>query len=166
MRVKLVSTMFLGWLLSQFATAQHDLNLNPVKVSFPEKPRLKLSSETSPVGPIVSQNYELKGKDYNLVLSSTRLPSMALSFRGADDLYKEASEALLKEHKGARQLSYAPATVAGKSGAEMQFENANGDKGRARFVLVGESLIVAEATWKDPAAAEANRFFESMKIVE
>lgn len=159
--------MFLAWLVSHFAAAQHDLSLNPVKVSFPEKPKMKLSSESSPVGPIMSQNYELQGKDYNLVLSSTKLPSIALSFRGADDLYKEASEALLKEHKGATQTSFAPATIGGKSGAEMQFKGANGDQGRARFVLVGESLIVAEATWKDQAAAaEANRFFESMKIVD
>ncbi len=167
MRVKLVSTMFLGWLLSQFAAAQHDLNVSPVRASFPEKPVLKTSSESTVVGSVTSQNYTLSGKDYHLVLSTSQLPSMALTFRSPDALYKDASEALLKEHTGARLLTYQEARIGGKSGAEMSFKGGNGDQGKARFVLVGEQLVVAEALWKNPASqAEADRFLNSLAIAE
>ena len=163
MRVKLVSTMFLGWMLSHFAAAQHDFNVAPVRVSFPEKPVLKTCSESTAVGSVTSENYTLKGKDYNLCLSTSQLPPMALTFRSPDALYKEASEALLKEHKGARQLSYKEAKVGGKSGAEMSFKGGNGDQGKARFVLIGEKLVVAEALWKTPASQEeADRFLDSL----
>lgn len=165
MRVKLVSTMFLGWMLSHFAAAQHDLNASPVRASFPDKPVMKVSSEATAVGSVTSQNYTLSGKDYNLVLSTSQLPSMALTFRSPDALYKDASEALLKEHAGAKQLSYQEAKVGGKCGAEMSFKGGNGDQGKARFVLVGEKLVVAEALWKTPASrAEADRFLDSLAI--
>ncbi len=167
MKVKLVSTMFLGWLLSNFALAQHDLNLAPVRASFPEKPVMKVSSEATMVGPVTSQNYTLCCKDYNLVLSTSQLPTMALTFRSPDALYKDASEALLKEHSGAKQLSYQEAQVGGKCGAEMSFKGSNGDQGKARFVLVGEKLVVAEARWKTPASqAEAERFLNSLAIAD
>ncbi|MBX3169900.1 MAG: hypothetical protein KF760_21025 [Candidatus Eremiobacteraeota bacterium] len=167
MRVKLVSTMFLGWLLSHFAAAQHDLNLSPVRASFPEKPVMRTSSESTVVGSVTSENYTLSGKDYNLVLSTSQLPALALTFRSPDALYKDASEALLKEHQGARQLSYQEAKVGGKSGAEMSFRGGNGDQGKARFVLVGEKLVVAEALWKNPASqAEADRFLNSLAIAD
>ena len=167
MRFKLVSTLFLSWLLSQFALAQHDLNINPVRASFPEKPELKVCSESTLVGSVTCQNYSLAGQDYNLVLSSSQLPSLALTFRSPDSLYKDASEALLKEHRGARQLSYASASVGGKSGAELCFRSGSGEQGRARFVLVGEKLIVAEAMWKTTASqAEADRFLNSLAINE
>lgn len=167
MRVKLVSTMFLGWMLSHFAAAQHDLNVSPVRASFPEKPVLKTSREATAVGSVTSENYTLCCKDYNLVLSTSQLPSMALTFRSPDALYKDASEALLKEHRGAKQLSYQEARVGGKSGAEMSFKGCNGDHGKARFVLVGEKLVVAEALWKTPASqAEANRFLDSLAIAD
>ena len=163
MRVKLVSTMFLGWMLSHFAAAQHDLNVAPVRASFPEKPVVKTCSESTAVGSVTSQNYTLQGKDYNLCLSTSQLPSMALTFRSPDALYKEASEALLKEHKGAKQVSYHETKICGKSGAEMSFKGCNGDHGKARFVLLGEKLVVAEALWKNSASqAEADRFLDSL----
>lgn len=167
MKVKLVSTMFLCWLMSHFAAAQHDLNVSPVRASFPEKPVMKRSSEATAVGSVTSENYTLSGKDYNLVLSTSHLPSMALTFRSPDALYKDASEALLKEHQGARQLSYQEARIGGKCGAEMSFKGGNGDHGKARFVLVGEKLVVAEALWKTPASqAEADRFLNSLALAD
>ena len=167
MRLKLVSTMFLGWLLSHFALAQHDLQGGPVRASFPDKPVMKTSSESTMVGSVTSENYTLSGKDYNLVLSTSQLPSMALTFRSPDALYKDASEALLKEHTGAKQVSYGSTSVGGRSGAEMCFKGCNGDHGKARFVLVGEKLVVAEALWKGPASqAEAERFLNSLALAD
>jgi hypothetical protein len=167
MRFKLVSTMFLSSLLSHFALAQHDLNASPVRASFPEKPALKTTSESTLVGSVTSENYTLEGKDYNLVLSTSKLPSLALALRSPDALYKDASEALLKEHVGAQQVSYGTATVGGKSGAEMRFKKDNGDQGKARFLLVGEKLVVAQALWKTPASElEADRFLNSLAIIQ
>lgn len=167
MKFKLVSTILLSWLLSHFALAQHDLEVSPVRASFPEKPAMKTCSESTAVGSVTSENYTLEGKDYNLVLSTLQLPSLAVTFRSPDSLYKDASEALLKEHSGAQQVSYGKATVGGKSGAEMRFKQRNGDQGKARFVLVGEKLVVAEALWKNQASqAEADRFLNSLAINE
>lgn len=167
MRFKLASTVFLGYLLSNFALAQHDLSVNSVKASFPDTPTLQRSSESTPVGPVTSENYSLCCKDYSMVLSTSQLPTMALTFRSPDSLYKDASEALLKEHTGARQVSFTSAQVSGKSGAELAFRGGNGDSGKARFVLVGEKLVVAEALWKNAASqAEANRFLDSVTILE
>ncbi|MBS2037174.1 hypothetical protein JST97_19460 [bacterium] len=163
MRFKLVSTIFLSWLLSQLALAQHDLEISPVRASFPDKPVLKTCSESTMVGPVTSQNYTWRGKDFHLALSTAQLPALALTFRSPDALYKEASEALLKEHSGAQQVSFGPASVAGQSGAEMRFKKNNGDQGKARFVLIGEKLVVAEALWSSPESqAEAERFLQSL----
>ena len=167
MKLKLVSTIFLGWLLSHLALAQHDLTVSPVKASFPDKPVMKTSSESTMVGSVISENYTLNREDYHLALSTSHLPSMALTFRSPDALYRDASEALLREHAGAQQLSYGSTTVGGKSGAEMCFKGGNGDHGKARFVLVGEKLVVAEALWKGPASkAEAERFLNSLALAD
>jgi len=57
--------------------------------------------------------------------------------------------------------------VGGRSGAEMCFKGCNGDHGKARFVLVGEKLVVAEALWKGPASqAEAERFLNSLALAD
>lgn len=165
MRFKLVSTVLLNGLLSHLALAQHDLENSPVRATFPQQPALKVCSESTVVGSVTSQNYSLAGKNYRLVLSTSQLPPMVLNFRSPDSLYKEASDALLREHSGAQQESFGVTTVVGKAGAEMCFKKSNGDNGKARFVLVGQKLVVAEALWSSPdSQREAERFLNSLTI--
>ena len=144
--------------------AWEDMDLNTVSVSFPQRPKMKVSSESSPVGPITSQNYEVNGADYSLVVSTTRLPKVALAFRGAEALYKDAADALLKEHSGAQKVSYAAVNQGGTNGAELAFKTADGEQGKARFFLVGEKLMIAQATWKPQGQPLAQRFLDSFKV--
>jgi hypothetical protein len=144
--------------------AWESMQMSQVKVSFPETPRYKMSSESTPVGPITSQNYIYAGQNYTLTANSAKLPSMVLSFRGAEALYGEAAKALLKEHGGAQQLSYQPLTLLGYPAAELRFRSKSGEEGRARFVLLHETLYTTQATWTGSPPALVDKFFDSMKL--
>lgn len=168
MRLNWVSGVLLGWLLCGDALAQpiwHDLRLSPVSVAFPQKPRLKVTQDSSPIGPVTSKNYEFQGEKYHLVLSSTQLPSLAVTFRGADGLYEDASEALLKQYPQSQRVSFAPASVAGRNGAELNFTVNGQEQGLARFVLLGEQLLVAQAIWQNSASSKDSlRFLNSLRL--
>lgn len=155
--------LLLGWAWAQ--PPWHQLRLNPFQVAFPQKPQLKVTQEDSMVGPVRSDNYEFQGEDYHLVFSLTRLPSLAVTFRGAEGLYEDASGALLKQHRDSKVLRYGPLEFSGRRGAELQFSVGEREQGRARFILLGEQLMVAQAVWRKTASErEALRFLESVSI--
>ncbi len=141
-----------------------EVSLAPVQVSFPESPKLKVSSESTPVGPVTSNSYELKAADYTLTAVRTKLPKIALAFRSPEALYEEAARSLQEEHAGAQQTAYQKVSVAGKPGAEVSFTLPGGEQGKAQFVLVGEHLVTTQALWKNAKGyANVERFFGSLK---
>lgn len=143
--------------------AWQNVPVSEVQVSFPDMPRYKLCSESSPVGPITSQNYSYSSDKVALVANSSKLPSMVLTFRSAEALYEDAADALLREHAGAQKLSMKPLQIMGQPAAELHFRTAGGEEGRARFVLVKDVLYTTQATWKGNTPAAVDRFLASMK---
>jgi len=142
-----------------------EVSLAPAQVSFPESPKMKISSESTPVGPVTSNSYELKTSDYSLTAVRTKLPSIALSFRSADALYEEAARSLLEEHPGAQRTAFEKVSVAGKPGAQVSFKLPSGEQGKARFVLVNENLVTTQALWKNAKAyGNVERFFNSLAL--
>lgn len=164
---KWVGVGFLGLMMAASAAADlawQNMQMSEVKVSFPATPRYKMSSEATPVGPVMSQNYTYNGKDMALVANSSKLPSIVLTFRSAEALYEEAAKALLREHPGAQRLSMQPLQVLGHSAAELRFRVPSGEEGRARFVLVNDVLYTTQATWKGPTPQAVERFLGSMTM--
>ena len=156
------------WLLASAAVwaesvAWQSIPVSEVQVSFPDMPRYKLCSESSPVGPITSQNYSYSGDKLSLVANSSKLPSLVLTFRSPEALYEDAASALLKEHKGAQKLSMKSIQVMSQPAAELHFRTTEGEEGRARFVLVKDVLYTTQATWKGAAPPAVDRFLASMK---
>lgn len=135
-----------------------------VSLSFPQAPRCKVSTESTPVGSIVSQNYSYSATGLDLVANSSRLPSMVLAVRSADALYHDAADALLKEHNSATQTQWREVTQGGQPGAEMTFKVASGEHGKARFLLLDSTLYITQAVWTGPQPAAVDRFLDSLTI--
>lgn len=164
-RVKIIALTLMATAAAFAQSTWSEVSLAPALVSFPESPKMKISSESTPVGPVTSNSYELKTADYSLTAVRTKLPAIALSFRSAEALYEEAAKSLLEEHPGAQQTAYEKVSVAGKPGAQVSFTLPTGEQGKARFVLVDENLVTTQALWKDAKAyTNVERFFNSLAI--
>ena len=134
--------------------------LSALHVSFPGIPKFSMGSQSTPVGAVTTESYEFKGEGFSVAANAAKLPSAVLTFRSAEALYRDAAKALLEENEGSKQFEMSKLILFGLPAAELFFSNPTGEHGRARFVLVDETLYTIEATWKTQEAPPAiSRFF-------
>lgn len=139
-----------------------ECKLSSGRIAFPEKPVYKLSTDSSPVGTLTTHNWEYRSEDVNLTANTVKLPGVALLFAGAEDIYADASKALVEDAR-ARQLAYDKLTIGGLPAAQVTYQLPDGQMGRARFVLVNDVLMTTVATWPgESQPQQVDRFFASL----
>ncbi len=152
-------------LLATFAMADDawtECKVSQGKVSFPSTPSYKLSTDKSPVGTLTTHNWEYNSQGLHLVANTVKLPSVALIFAGPEDIYQDAADALVQDAR-AKQLSYEKVQISGHDGAQVTYQFSDGSYGRARFVLVDDTLLTTVATWPGSGTPQqVDKFFASL----
>lgn len=144
-----------------FADGWKDCKLSSGRVDFPEKPGYRLSTDASPVGTLTTHNWEYRSLDVSLTANTVKLPNVALIFAGPQEIYADAARALVQD-AGASQLGYQELTIGGLPAAQVTYRMADGGTGRARFVLVNDTLLTTVATWRGSEPQQVDRFLGSL----
>lgn len=123
---KLIQATIFTLLLSLAASADPG-NYSPEGAGFsvwlPSAPQKSVQSDDTPVGPVKSTTYEASKGESDFAVTVTKLPSVALIFKGEDSILDEARQDLLKQlggeqtswDKSSGMLSYTTADKVGQA---------------------------------------------------
>ena len=162
-RIAVLQVLLFGLVWAE--TGWQNVELSQVRAAFPGAPARQQSSQSTLVGSVVIVNCAFQGEGYRLTLNSAQLPSAVFLVQGRDAIYDAASEEILKENPGAEKVDKKSMVSLGRPACQLDFRAPSGLQGRARFVLISNTLYTAEATWKgENEPASVGRFFDSLTV--
>ena len=122
----------------------------------------------SPLGDITTNIFTVTSTDTTWTADYTVLPRAAVAFTGREQLYNNAKGHLLRKVFG-KEITFNDVIVAGTPAKELQYQTPPHDKGpsldgRARFVLIHETLFVFDVTTPhSDQGVPADEFFASFR---
>jgi len=139
------------------------------QVMMPEQPEEVMSKKNYYVGDVVNHVFTATENEQIFKVDYSQLPSMAVSFVGADQILDHTRSGILCKEFG-KQISYTDTTVGKYKAKKLVYETAPtnehpGMRGEAEFFLKGHNLYVVEViTPKSQLPGNAKKFFGSFQV--
>lgn len=138
------------------STAQFSAN-------FPAPPVETHHTDKTVIGAIGENIFTAKTPGGTYVVEYSKLPGIAVTFGGHHEIYGKAKKSFL-EKTGATEISYTDTTVGGEKAAQLVYKAANGNSGKAWFVLVHDRFYVINAN-SSKGSGSVDQFLNSFKAM-
>lgn len=165
--IPLVASLLLAFFISlSTSAAQAWQTFSPTgggfSVELPGTPKKSDTQDDTILGSINEQLTTSRYDSGTYSVEYQQLPSDAVMLGGKSDIFDDAKKGLLKD-ASASETSWTDTSIDGHPAKRLEYAG-NGTKGKALFILVGDTFYVLDARGPNLSAADMDKFFESFQL--
>jgi len=131
-------------------------------IELPDTPSKSDTSDSTILGSINEKLATSRYESDTYSVEYQQLPDAAVVLGGKSEIFDDAKRRLL-ENAGSSETSWTTTSIDGHPAKVLEYSG-NGTKGKAMFILVGNTFYVLDARGADLSGADMEKFFDSFQL--